>query len=67
MTYPPAKVVCIACCGRGVVPHERRSINGEPDPWDHQTEETCTKCGGCGKIVAPPPPDDAMPQIPMSA
>lgn len=64
-----SRVPCDGCCGRGVVPHQKRQINGEVDPFDHQDEEICSKCGGDGKMPAPPPPDETpvtQPMIPLS-
>lgn len=46
----PLKSPCPLCKGSGTIPHTRRTINGEPDPFDLMTEETCDKCGGGGKV-----------------
>jgi hypothetical protein len=48
-----ARVACTnAQCKSGLVPHVKRKIDGgEPDPWDYQTEETCTTCGGAGSLL----------------
>lgn len=56
---PKATVPCTACNSTGRVPHEKRTINGVVDPWDYQDEETCTKCGGSGRMIAPGPDPDA--------
>jgi DnaJ-class molecular chaperone len=49
--YTKATVPCDACQGRGIVPHTRRTIeNNKPDPFDQQSEELCSKCGGNGRM-----------------
>lgn len=52
---PRATLPCDTCNSRGVVPHVKRTISGEPDPFDHQFEELCPKCGGSGRMPAPGP------------
>ena len=53
---PRATVPCDGCSGTGRVPHEKRTIeDGKADPWDHQEEELCSKCGGGGRMAAPGP------------
>lgn len=45
---------CEPCAGTGLVPHERRTVNGQPDLWDQRTQEVCSRCGGTGKVKIPP-------------
>ena len=58
MTAARSTVACSSCSGRGVVPHLKRKVeDGKPDPFDLQTEELCSKCGGSGKMLASGPSD----------
>ena len=53
---PRSTVPCDACNSRGVIPHQKRTVeDGKADPFDHQVEELCMKCGGSGRMAAPPP------------
>lgn len=53
-----ARIPCDRCNGVGLIPHVRRLIGSEFDPWDLRVSEICDKCGGSGLVPGSAPAEE---------